>query len=323
MESNPNRSGSRTTGPLLAALIIMTGLAGTAGYLYFDQKKIAQNEETIIAERVEELSTTRVKLDSISTALDSKIAEVQKLGGNVDELMKVKADLEADRANLRRGQRMNSAQMAKYGAKIKEYEAFLVQRDTMIAQLQREKGELVVVNQGLNEENTGLKTQRQVLKDSVSLVVNQNKEVVSQNQELATKVTRASALKAQNVKVLALNSRGKERDEDAFKAKRIDKLKLVYTLLDNPLTKEEPKDVYVRLLDPDGAIVSDMANGSGTFTVDGNETVYTTKQTVDYDNEGKKVELTYARGIRYKPGKYTVELYAEGFKIGKGEFAVR
>ncbi len=316
MESNPNQSGSRTNGPLLAALIIMTGLAGTAGYLYFDQKKIAQNEEVVIAQRVEELSTTRVKLDSISTALDAKITEVQRLGGNVEELLKVKADLEADRATLRKGQRLTAAQMANYGAKIKEYETFLAERDTMIAQLQREKGELVTVNQTLNEENTGLKTQRQALQDSVTTVV-------TQNQELTTKVTRASALKAQNVKVLAINSRGKERDEDSFKAKRIDKLKLVYTLLDNPLTKEEPKDVYVRVLDPDGAIVSDMANGSGTFMVDGNETVYTVKQTVDYVKDGKTVDLTYARGTRYKPGKYTVELYAEGYKIGKGEFAVR
>jgi len=77
------------------------------------------------------------------------------------------------------------------------------------------------------------------------------------------------------------------------------------------------------VLDPDGAIVSDMANGSGTFSVDGNETVYTTKQTVNYTNNNQKVELLYTRGIPYKPGKYTVELYSEGFKIGSGAFAVR
>ena len=98
---------------------------------------------------------------------------------------------------------------------------------------------------------------------------------------------------------------------------------MVYTLLDNPLTKEEPKDVFVRVLDPSGAVVSDMANGSGTFTVDGNETIYTTKQTVNYTSNGQNVELLYTRGIPYKPGKYTVELYSEGFRIGSGEFAVR
>lgn len=311
MENNPQRP--RTNGALLAALIIMTGLAGVSSYLYFDQKKVSENQEVTISERVEELSTTRVKLDSISTALDAKIAEVQKLGGDVSELEKVKAQLEQDKAALRRGSRVS---IAKYDAKIKQYEAFLVEKDTLIANLQRENVTLATNVKVLDEENTGLKTERQRLTDSVTTVV-------SQNQELSTKVTRAAALKAQNVKVYAVNAKGKVKEDDAYKAKRLDKIKLTYTLLDNPLTKEEPKEVYVRVLDPSGAVVSDMANGSGTFTVDGNETIYTTKQTINYTSNGQNVELLYTRGIPYKPGKYTVELYSEGFRIGAGEFAVR
>ncbi len=311
MENNSQRP--RTNGALLAALVIMTFAAIVASYLYFDQKKVAENQEITISERVEELSTTRVKLDSISTALDAKIAEVQKLGGDVTELEKVKALLEEDKASLRRGNRIS---LAKYDAKIKQYEAFLVEKDTLIANLQRENVTLAGNVQVLDQENAGLKTERQQLTDSVT-------SVVSRNQELSSKVTRAAALKAQNVKIYAVNSRGKVKDDDAYKAKRLEKIKLTYKLLDNPLTKEEPKEVFVRVLDPQGAVVSDMANGSGTFMVDGNETIYTTKQTVDYSNDGKNVELLYTRGIPYKPGKYTVELYSEGFRIGAGEFAVR
>jgi len=311
MENNSQKS--KTNGALLAALIIMTGLAGVSSYLYFDQKKVSENQEVTISERVEELSTTRVKLDSISTALDAKIAEVQKLGGDVSELEKMKVQLEQDKASLRKGSRIS---IAKYDAKIKQYEAFLVEKDTLIANLQRENVTLASNVKVLDEENTGLKTERQRLTDSVTTVV-------SQNQELSTKVTRAAALKAQNVKVFAVNAKGKVKEDDSYKAKRLDKIKLVYTLLDNPLTKEEPKDVFVRVLDPSGAVVSDMANGPGTFSVDGNETIYTTKQTVNYTSNGQSVELLYTRGIPYKPGKYTVELYSEGFRIGSGEFAVR
>lgn len=311
MENNPQKS--KTNGALLAALIIMTGLAGVSSYLYFDQKKVSDNQEVTISERVEELSTTRVKLDSISTALDAKIAEVQKLGGDVSELEKMKVQLEQDKASLRKGNRIS---IAKYEAKIKQYEAFLVEKDTLISNLQRENVTLASNVKVLDEENTGLKTERKRLSDSVTTVV-------TQNQELSTKVTRAAALKAQNVKVFAVNAKGKVKEDDSYKAKRLDKIKLVYTLLDNPLTKEEPKDVFVRVLDPSGAVVSDMANGSGTFSVDGNETIYTTKQTVNYTSNGQNVELLYTRGIPYKPGKYTVELYSEGFRIGSGEFAVR
>jgi predicted nuclease with TOPRIM domain len=243
MENNPQKP--KTNGALLAALIIMTGLAGVSSYLYFDQKKVAENQEVTISERVEELSTTRVKLDSISTALDAKIAEVQKLGGDVTSLEKMKVQLEQDKASLRRGNRIS---LSRYEAKIKQYEAFLVEKDTLIANLQRENVTLATNVKVLDEENTGLKTERQKLADSVTTVV-------SQNQELSTKVTRAAALKAQNVKVFAVNSKGKVKEDDAYKAKRLDKIKLVYTLLDNPLTREEPKDVYVRVLDPQGAVV--------------------------------------------------------------------
>ncbi|MBN8825029.1 MULTISPECIES: hypothetical protein [unclassified Spirosoma] len=311
MENNAPKS--KANGALLAALIIMTGLAGVSSYLYFDQKKVSENQEVTISERVEELSTTRVKLDSISTALDAKIAEVQKLGGDVSELEKMKVQLEQDKAALKRGNRVS---IAKYEAKIKQYEAFLAEKDTLIAGLQRENVTLATNVKTLDEENTGLKTNRQQLRDSVNTFV-------AQNNELTTKVTRAAALKAQNVKVFAVNSKGKVKEDDAYKAKKLDKIKVVYTLLDNPLTREEAKDVYVRVLDPDGAVVSDMANGSGTFTVDGNETIYTTKQTVNYTNNNQNVELLYSRGIPYKPGKYTVELYSEGFRIGSGEFAIR
>ena len=314
MESNQQRP--KANGALLAALILMTGLAGVTSYLYFDKKGVTETQEVTIAERVEELSNTRVKLDSISTALDTKIAEVQRLGGDVSELQKVRADLEADKQALARGAKLSRANIAKYESKIQEYIAFLAEKDTAIAQLQREKEVLVVDNQTLNTENSGLKTRRQQLEDTVAVVA-------TQNQELSQKVTRASALKAQNIRVLAVSNKGKEKEDDAYRAKRLEKIKLTYALADNPITQEEPKDVFIRVLDPDGAVISDMANGSGTFSSGGDEMVYTMKQTVDYDRNGKNVELLYTRGTPYRPGKYTVELYSEGFKIGAGAFAVR
>ena len=315
MESNQQKP--KANGALLAALILMTGLAGVTSYLYLDKKTVTETQEVTIAERVEELSNTRVKLDSISVALDTKIAEVQRLGGDVTELQKVKADLEADKIALsKKGAKMTQVNIAKYELKIQEYMAYLAEKDTAIAMLQREKEVLAVDNQTLNTENVGLKTRRQQLEDTVAVVA-------SLNQELASKVTRASALKAQNIKVLSVSSKGKEKEDDAYKSKRLDKIKLVYALADNPITQEEPKDVFIRMLDPDGAVISDMANGSGTFKSGGDEMVYTVKQTVNYDRNGKNVELLYTRGTPYRVGKYTVELYSEGFKIGAGTFAVR
>lgn len=305
----------KANGALIAALVIMTLLAGISSFLLFQQKEVSKNQETTINARVEELATTRVKLDSISTALDAKIAEVQKLGGDITELERVKEQLERDKAAIRRGERIS---ISKYEAKIRQYEAFLAEKDTLIAQLKNENVVLATTNQTLNDENSTLKTERQQLQDSVT-------NISTVNADLSEKVTRASALKAQNVRVLALNSRGKARDAsaDEVKARRVDKIRVLYTLLDNPLTKQEEKDVFVRVLDPSGAVVSDMASGSGTFSFNNEDMIYTVKQTVPYTNNNQTVELTYTRGVPYKPGKYTVELYSEGFRIGEGSFAIK
>ena len=145
------------------------------------------------------------------------------------------------------------------------------------------------------------------------------------NKELTEKVTIASALKVQNVKVAAITSKGKlkEDHENAYKAKRIEKIKVAYTLLPNPLAKQEEKEVIVRVLDPEGAVLTNGMDGSAFYSA-GKELMYTGKQKVAYTNTNQDVEWVFAKGgDRYRPGKYNVELYAEGFKIGEGNFTVR
>jgi len=319
MENNQNTQPKRANGLLTAGLVVMTALAGFLGYLLTQEKEVSGRQESDIQLKVQELATTHAKLDSISLQLDQKIAEVQRLGGNVDELMKVKADLERDKASLRKNSRVS---IAKYERKIKEYEAFLVQKDEEIAQLQEQNQQLTATNETLNTENTGLKT---TLETTTKAYADTVGTLTAKTQDLTEKVTIASALKAENVRVYAITPKGKERDGEKYRAKRLDKIKVAFQLAKNPLTKEEPKDILVRLVDPEGAVVSDMATGSGTFnTRNGQEMVYTTKQQVNYTGNGPAVEVVYARGNQpIKKGRYNVELYSEGFKIGEGGFEVK
>jgi hypothetical protein len=79
----------------------------------------------------------------------------------------------------------------------------------------------------------------------------------------------------------------------------------------------------LRMLDPQGNVISDMATGSGVFNFGGKETVYTAKQSVFYDNSGQNVDFIYSRGANYTKGKYAIELYSEGFSVGRGSFDVK
>jgi prefoldin subunit 5 len=313
---NQNKSSSGIWG---AAFAVMLAISGVLGFLLFQEKQETDKQSTEISIKARDLAITHSKLDSISRELDAKIAQVQQLGGNIEELQKLKVQLEADKAAVLKNKNVS---VAKYEKKIKEYEAILAQKDEDIARLQEENGQLTNQNQQLSQENTTIKTDldntRRSYSDSVSTLRTSNKE-------LEDKVTIGSALRAENVRVLAVNKRGKERsnDENEYKGRKTEKIKVAFTLAPNPLTKEEPKDILLRVVDPEGAVLSDTETGSGVFSFQGKDMQYTYKQSVRYSTNRPIVEMLYTRGQDYKKGKYNIELYAEGFKIGEGNFVVR
>jgi len=303
------------------ALIVLAVLTAVLGVLYFRSYQLTQVQATTIEEKATELANTRTQLDSISTQLDAKIAEIKSLGGQVSDLEALKAQLEQDKESLKKA---NHATVASFEAKIKEYNSVLAQKDIEITELKKQNGiltennkVLTTQNENLNSENTGLKSQNKTLSDTLS-------DYTAKNKELARKVSIAAALKAQGLRFASIKANGKESEKARFNGKKLEKLKISFNLAPNPITKLENKTIIVRILDGEGAIVSDNASGSGKFVQDGKEMVFTTKQNVTYTNDNQVVDVVYSRGgVVYKPGKYSVELYAEGFKVGSGNFEVK
>ncbi|MEA5459451.1 hypothetical protein VB796_10395 [Arcicella sp. LKC2W] len=325
METTQNNNNGN--GILKAALAVAMLFIGFLGYLLYDSKKTNTNQEQVISQKVEQLANTKSRLDSVSTQLDAKIAEIQSLGGRVDELVAAKQQLEKDRKALKNAKFFNSKQ---YDAKIQEYVALLTEKDQVIAQLKsenenltaqtvtlsKEKEVLVQEKQVFIEENTGLKGEKEKLTQTVA-------DYSSKNEELTKKVKTGAQLKAQNLQVYAVKANGKVKDGGKYRAKKVDQLKLAFTLPSNAITEKENKEIMVRIMDADGAVISDSATGSSVFNFDGKEMAYTTKGTVAYTNNDQNVEMLYARGTAYRAGNYTVELYSEGFKIGQGNFIIK
>ena len=313
MEPRPQtRNNGRSY--LLAALIILALLNVLLLYFWYQERQDNKTKDATIAAKTEEVLTTKTRLDSISTQLDAKIAEIQRLGGSVDSLVKVRQQLEVDKRELRN---VNSFDSRKYDQKIRNYQTLLAQKDQEIARLKEENGVLAEQNETLTQENTGLKAERQTLSDSVVAVA-------TKNQELTEKVTIAAALHAEAITVNAVNARGKERDGGSYKAKQLDKVKISVKLGPNGLSQRDQKELYLRVLDPSGAVMSDMATGSGEFTYNGEGMIYTAVQRFNFDNSRQQIDFVYGRGgRRFSEGLHTIEVYCEGFRIGEGEFTVR
>lgn len=313
MDYNQEQKQDRKT-LLWAALAVLLLLNLVLVYFIYHEKQENLVKDKIITAKTEEVLFIKTKLDSISVELDIKIAEIQKLGGSVDSLMAMKAQLEKDKRELKNA---NTYSAANYNKKIKSYESVLSEKDGEIARLRQELGIAESKNEELSQKVSGLESERQQLSDSV---VNYS----VQNRELTEKVNIASALRAENLTVNAVSSKGKERKGDKFKAKRIDKLRINFKLGDNAVAKQNEKEFFLRILDPEGAVLSDMATGSGSFMLSGKELIYSSKQSINFDNSGQSVDIFYGRGgIPLKDGKYSIEVYSEGFKIGQGDFTVK
>lgn len=303
------------------AMVVVLGLATAMfGYLFTTQKSELTKQESLVVEKARELAETKTRLDSISIVLDAKIAEISKLGGDITELTKVKEQLEADKRAFGRSKKVETG---KYLAKIKEYEKFLTEKDEVIAQLKLENEHLVASNDSLSTHVTSLSSERERLVQRQAELADSVVTFTNVNKELSEKVNIAAALKAANLKVLTVNSRGKVKDKEEYKAKRVDKLKLTFNLPENALTAQEPKDIYVRVLDPSGAVVADDATGSGEFEINGAPSKFTARESIAYQNNNQKVEMLYDNATQLRPGKYNVELYSEGYKIGNTNFTIK
>lgn len=307
-DQNLDNSEKKGNKKILLTLFIIALLVlnGVLIYLHFKNKEeieVAQTEKTQVSE---ELKGTSAKLDSISNELDIRIAEVTKLGGDVESLVKVKEQLELDKKSLRGANRLS---LQKYEEKIRTYEELLVARDKEIERVKK-------VNDQLFTENTTLKTQKNQLNDSISTIEQEKKK-------LSQQVAIASVLKTENLSIRAINAKGKEKEGGEYKARQVDKIKISFNLAENSVAKIESKDIMMRLIEPDGATLYDTGMGGGTFTADGKETYYTARQEILFDNTRQQVSFVYAKGTPYKEGRHTVELYADGFKIGTGTFVIK
>ncbi len=299
---------------LWAALAILALLNVLLLYFFYQERKENNTKDSVIATRMEELLTTKSKLDSISLQLDIKIAQIRQLGGRVDSLVSIKSQLEKDKQLLRD---RNSFSAKKYEERIKQYETLLAEKDEEILSLRRELGTATARNQELSEQLSGLQSEKENLGQLLE-------ERDSKTAQLEEKIAIASALKAEKIEVIAVSDKGKERDGGRYRSKRIDQIKVNFELAENAVAEANDKEIYLRVLDPDGAVLSDMATGSGSFIHNEREMIYSSKQRIRYNNQRMPVSIIYGRGgLPLKEGTYTVELYAEGFKIGQGSFTVR
>ena len=286
--------------------VIITILLLAAVIFFYYQKNQLEEENR---RQQQEIASTILQLDSVSNELDIRIATILELGGDIDTLEALKAQLEADKKQLLVDAEYQRGRIRKLNDRVDGYKELLLMKDEEIEELR-------VMNEQLTEENTTLKVEKNQLSDSI-------RRLEKNKQELADKVATASQLEISGMIINAINDRGKERDGGEYRNRHIEQLKIQFTVVENEIAPIEGKDLLLRIIAPDGNVLFDVSRGSGSFTFENRELFFTANQEILYDRNSQLVTFMYDKGSEYAIGQHMVEVYTDDYLMGQGSFIVK
>lgn len=260
----------------------------------------------------------KTHLEQVSRELDTTMAEKESLSA---ELQRVKTEYEKLNQENASLQNQLSAKDEEIRLKIAQIQKLINTGDA--AQLKKAKEELNslrVLNQNfiaqidsLNASNKLLSEQNFSLNQNLSSANTKVSSLTQENSVLSNKVAIASVLKTTNLKALGVRYKNSGKETETNRSKSTDRIKTCFTIMENLVVEKGPKDIFVRVLSPDGAV---MSTTSETFIYNGQATLYTTKESIMYENRNTDLCVYWEKGNTYNPGKYTIELYCESNQIG-------
>ena len=303
---NPNEKNRNSKALLYTIIGVLLALNASLFYMWQKggnekekvEKKLESNSAEL-KEKNEALEEAEFLLEKFRRDSAALVANNKELN---EELVAKKNEISALVAELRNTKNADAKEIAELKAK-------LLELTDKLAQLEKENTELKEVNAKLDEDRSRLKEEKEMLDE-------RNKNLTVEKQKYKNIAQR---LQTTSMTVEALKKRwltGKEAT--TTKAKEVEAFRTTFTLGENKVADPGEKTVYVKITGPEGVTLTNPGNEGGTFEFDNKESKYTYKFTTVYDQEAKQIPATKWRPSGdLKKGKYAIELYCEGFKIGQ------
>ncbi len=277
-------------------IIILTVILAALSVLYFNIHRQQKADYDLLA----------IDRDSIQSNLSELMTDFDSLQYSSDTIS-ASLLMERQRADSLM-QRLKQERSWSY-SKIKQYQREVGTLQTLMRNYLRQIDSLNTLNQQLISENVGYRRE-------ITTITQRAELAEEKATELDHMVRAGAVLRARDIRLTALNARSKE----VTRIKNAARLRTDFMLAANELTEPGDKTIYVRLLAPDGYVLSSEA--APTFEFEGERLSYSAERTIDYQNEDIEVGIFYS-GEGFTAGKYTIQLYAEGRLIGQTEIVMR
>lgn len=199
-----------------------------------------------------------------------------------------------------------------------------------IRQLRKETESLRTIMKGylhtmdsLNTLNIELQAENIEIKGDLSLEKQKTKNLEKKSEDLNKIITKGAQLQALGMWAGAIKMRSNGKQIETDRANKADKVKSCFTLSENAIAKSGNKNLYFRVISPEGIVLTDNNSTGQTFDYDGVKGIYTMLRKVDYQNQPLDICIYWDIPNPMTPGFYIVELYADQVLIGRTSFDLK
>ncbi|HAQ64574.1 MAG TPA: hypothetical protein DCR43_01750 [Bacteroidales bacterium] len=174
--------------------------------------------------------------------------------------------------------------------------------------------------------NRQLMVENEQMREEIQVEQRKARQLTKEKDQLNEKIVAGSAITAFNVGATGIRIRGGKREEVTDKGRRIDKIKVSFSLAENVLAVAGKKTVYIRISDPNGKVLMKGRGDDYSFQYKEERLQYSIVEDVNYANQVATV-VTYWNKLplqeEFADGTYNVSLYLDDMLIGQTSFKVR
>ncbi len=269
------------------------------------------------------LITARSKVNTFIIEKEKAATERQAMQSELDSLLTEHEKIRTEYGNLTQELSVKDSTIQAQADEIQK----LIESNAGKRQIQRKLDYLRGITQDyvaqidkLLKENENLKTEVKSMQDNIKEEQSKSQLIAKDRDALKEQINNAAYLQAQSITVTGIRFRqGGKKEEIEDKAKRVEKIKISFTLARNPLVTDGLKDVFVRIARPDNAILND----GQSFEYDGNQIMYSLKEQVYYKGSPINVTLYYEKTDRIVVGTYHIAVFMDGKDIGQAQLTLK
>lgn len=301
-------NGPRKNNTIIYWVVILVLLAGCI-YLFISKNKMAEDNKLALNQKqqtIDSVKTDRASLqsdfDAASAKIDQLVSQNSKLDSALQNDKAAMAKLQGQIKTILNNKNATQAELNKAREMITQLTDKTKAYEARIAELEHENAQLTGENKVLTKE-----------RDST----------VQKNVELKKA---GSVLHASNIRMDAIHKRRNGKEKETSKARKADELRITFDIDENRIAESGTKQIYLRIIGPDGNVLSTPSNASGSMTTaTGDKVNYSVLKDImlTQNQPVKDVTVDWHQDGDYARGHYNIEIFNEGYKVGSGGVELR